>query len=97
MYIIEYFLSDREKLEMEKKLYEDEIRNLTRDEELIGENTSQLAILYKRKCLVDKSKSDAVTIYLNYQISKAKADGRTDDYATLNKELLKNNLLGYQI
>ena len=63
------------------------VKILEKDEKCIGKKTSALAILYKRKCLVDKSQSDAVKIYLQYQIKKAETDGR-DDYAEqLNQEL----------
>ena len=67
-------------------MYAKEIRSLENDEYRIRKNTSALAILYQKRCLVDKSKSDAVKIYLNYQIELARTDGRDKDAKDLEKE-----------
>ena len=66
---------------------------MAKDQAVIGKKTSALAIIYKNKCLVDKSKSDAVQIYLTYQIDKAKTEGRDNDAKELIKELSKHNLI----
>ena len=86
--------SERESLEITKATYENAVRKLETDESLIGKKTSALAILYKQKCLVDKSKSDAVKTYLNYQIKKAETDSRHTDAEQLKQELkvLSKNL-----
>ena len=66
---------------------ETEVQNLMKDEKLVGQKTSMLAILYKRTCLVDRSKSDAVELYLNYEIELAKMENRTQKAQTLEQEL----------
>ena len=79
--------SEREKIEKIQATIETEVQNLKRDEELIGKKTSALAILYKKSCLVDKSKSDAVKIYLTYQIEQAMTEDRNKDVKELEQEL----------
>ena len=76
-----------EKIEQVQNKIESEIQNLNRTNDLVGEKTSVLAKLYKQNCLVDKSKSDAVQIYLTYQIRKAKIEYRTNDVKELEQEL----------
>ena len=82
-------VSEREQLERTKLVVKKEIQNLEKDGGLISKKTSALAILYKKQCLVDKSKSDAVKIYLNYEIELAKAEHRKDHAELLEKELIK--------
>ena len=83
------YLSDRERLEELKSVYDKEIKNLENDEIRIGRKTSALAILYQKRCLVDKSKSDAVKIYLKYQIELARTEGRDKNAKELEKELVE--------
>ena len=84
--------SEREQLEITKTTYENAVRRLEKEEELIGKKTSALAILYKNKCLVDKSKSDAVKIYLDYQIKKAETAGKHKEANELKQEPNKHVL-----
>ena len=79
--------SEREKIEKLQATIKTEIQNLKRDEELIGKKTSTLAILYKKICLFDKSKSDAVKIYLTNQIEQARIGDKAKDVKELEKEL----------
>ena len=81
--------SERDKLKKTKDVVANQIKNLQRDEERIGRKTSALAILYKKRCLVDKSKSDAVKIYLTYQIELAKTEDRQKDVQELEKESVR--------
>ena len=79
--------SEREKIEQIQNKFEAEIQNLNRTNDLICEKTTALAKFYRQNCLVDKSKSDAVQILLNYQIQKAKYEYRTNDVKNLEQEL----------
>ena len=79
-------ISEREKIEKIQATIETEVQNLKRDEDLIGKKTSALAILYKKNCLVDKSKCDAVKIYLTYQIELAIVENRTQGVKELEEE-----------
>lgn len=72
---------------MQKATIESKVQSLKNDEQLISKKTSLLAILYQRKCLVDRSKSDAVEIYLSYQIDQATVEHRKTDAEELQKEL----------
>ena len=82
-----FFSSEQEREERKKTTVEAEVRKLQKDEELIGQKTSMLAILYKTTCLVDRSKSDAVQLYLNYEIELAKIENRTQKAQNLEQEL----------
>ena len=86
---LKYIKSEREKIEKIQTTIESEVQNLKRDENSIGKKTSALAVLYKKSCLVDKSKSDAVKIYLTYQIQQAKTENRAKDVQELEQELNK--------
>ena len=88
------FNSEREKIEKIQATIKAEVQNLKRDEDLIGKKTSALAILYKKSCLVDRSKSDAVKIYLTYQIDLAYVENRTYDVKELKQEL-NESFLGF--
>ena len=59
---------------------------------MISEKTTALAVIYKNRCLVDKTKSSAVKIYLTYEIEKAKIEERNEDLALLEQEVVFNNL-----
>ena len=83
---LKYIKSEREKIEKIQTTIESEVQNLKRDENSIGKKTSALAILYKKSCLVDKSKSDAAKIYLTYKIIQAKEENRTNDVKELEQE-----------
>ena len=85
--MLKNLLSDRERLEKMLATFKDEIKQFEKDEELVGKKTTALAFLYKKRCLVDVSKSDAVKIYLNYQIKRAKAEAKFDLAFDLEKEL----------
>ena len=54
---------------------------------MITKKTSAIAILYKEKCLVDKSKTDAVTMYLKYQIKQSQIENRLEEVFQLKKDL----------
>ena len=69
-----------------------EVRRIKKDEELIGKVITVLALSYKNKCLIDKSKFDAVKIYLSYQIDQMRAENRTEAIE-LEKEFETNNFL----
>ena len=78
-------------IEMQEATIKSKVDSLKKDEELISKKTSLLAILYQRKCLVDRSKSDAVQIYLSYQIDQATVENRKTDAEELKKELNKKD------
>ena len=86
--LLDTILSVREQYERQIAVFEAEIRDLKKDEQLIGKKTTALAIIYKNRCLVDKSKSDAVKIYLTYQIKRAETEQRHQDLALLKQELI---------
>ena len=74
--LITIVLSEKEKLKETVQIIEDEVSKLEDDEKNISRKTSAIALLYKKKCLVDKSKSDAVKVYLTYHIELAKNESK---------------------
>ena len=60
---------------------------LEADEAVITKKTSAIAIMYKEKCLVDKSKTDAVKMYLTYQIEQSRNQGRPQEVLQLEQDL----------
>ena len=79
--------SEMKEIEKIQTKIEAEIQILNQANDLIGEKTSALAILYQKNCLIDKSKSDAVKIYLTYEIDLAKIEYRTNDVKQFEKEM----------
>ena len=63
------------------------LKKLEADQKLIARTVSALAILYKRTCLVDKSKFDAVKNYLLYKIDQARIENRNDEVKELAQEM----------
>ena len=69
-----------------KQMMENEVKNLQDDEKDLRRKTTALFILYKKRCLIDKWRSDAIKRCLIYEIERAKIEGRTHYVNKLEKE-----------
>ena len=80
-----FISSESEKLEKTQILMKAKVQKLMKDEELMEKIISAMVKFYKTSCLVDKSKHDAVRLYLIQSIALGRIENRKQEVDELEQ------------